>query len=79
VTYDIVDWKTGRTRDADPLQLSVYRLAWAEKQRVPLGSVGAAFLHVRSGALVRPRELHDRPALEAILLGTDGSRPPDDG
>jgi DNA helicase-2/ATP-dependent DNA helicase PcrA len=67
--YDIVDWKTGRARSADPLQLSVYRLAWAEKQGVPLGSVGAAFLYVRSGELVRPEGLLDRAALERLLLG----------
>ncbi len=35
VTYEIVDWKTGRGRTADPLQLAVYRLAWAEQQGVP--------------------------------------------
>ncbi|NLU72062.1 ATP-dependent helicase [Streptomyces sp. HNM0575] len=71
-TYDIVDWKTGRARDADPLQLSVYRLAWAEKQRVPLESVGAAFLYVRGGELVRPEGLLDRPGLEELLLGEGG-------
>ncbi|WP_111600775.1 ATP-dependent DNA helicase [Streptomyces sp. Amel2xB2] len=70
-TYDIVDWKTGRGRDADPLQLSVYRLAWAEKRRVPLASVGAAFLYVRSGELVRPSELPGRTELERLLTGTD--------
>ncbi|WP_055486143.1 ATP-dependent DNA helicase [Streptomyces sp. WMMB 322] len=82
-TYDIVDWKTGRARGADPLQLSVYRLAWAEKQRVPLESVGAAFLYVRGGELVRPEGLLGRAGLEELLLGrgagTDGSRPPDAG
>ncbi|WP_314171964.1 ATP-dependent DNA helicase [Streptomyces winkii] len=72
-TYDIVDWKTGRARDADPLQLSVYRLAWAEKQRVPLESVGAAFLYVRGGELVRPEGLLGRSALEALLLGQEGT------
>ncbi|MCZ9344373.1 PD-(D/E)XK nuclease family protein, partial [Streptomyces sp. TRM76130] len=41
-TYEIVDWKTSRTRSADPLQLAVYRLAWAEQQGVPLTSVTAA-------------------------------------
>ncbi|OEV30819.1 hypothetical protein AN219_08820 [Streptomyces nanshensis] len=69
--YEIVDWKTGRARDADPLQLSVYRLAWAEKQRVPLESVGAAFLYVRSGELVRPEGLLGRPELEELLAGPD--------
>jgi DNA helicase II / ATP-dependent DNA helicase PcrA len=68
-TYEIVDWKTSRARTADPLQLSVYRLAWAEKQNVPLASVSAAFLYVRGGELVRPDELLDRTGLERLLLG----------
>nr|WP_223190177.1 ATP-dependent DNA helicase [Streptomyces sp. TRM68416] len=68
-TYEIVDWKTSRTRTADPLQLAVYRLAWAEQQGVPLESVTAAFLYVRSGEVVRPRNLPDRAALERLLTG----------
>ncbi|WP_189953709.1 ATP-dependent DNA helicase [Streptomyces alanosinicus] len=67
-TYEIVDWKTGRARTADPLQLAVYRLAWAEQQGVPAESVTAAFLYVRSGEVVRPRDLPDRAALERLLM-----------
>ncbi|WP_128434517.1 ATP-dependent helicase [Streptomyces cyaneus] len=66
-TYEIVDWKTNRTRTADPLQLALYRLAWAEQQGVPLESVNAAFLYVRSGEVVRPEDLPDRTALERLL------------
>ncbi|MEU7717991.1 ATP-dependent DNA helicase [Streptomyces tibetensis] len=66
-TYEIVDWKTNRARTADPLQLAVYRLAWAEQRGVPPESVTAAFLYVRSGQVVRP-ELPDRAALERLLL-----------
>ncbi|MGC9544469.1 ATP-dependent helicase [Streptomyces sp. UG1] len=68
-TYEIVDWKTNRTRTADPLQLALYRLAWAEQQGVPLESVDAAFLYVRSGEVVRPDDLPDRAALERLLTG----------
>ncbi|MFF8941292.1 UvrD-helicase domain-containing protein [Streptomyces sp. NPDC014864] len=67
-TYEIVDWKTGRDGTADPLQLAVYRLAWAEQRGVPLERVTAAFLYVRSGEVVRPRGLPDRAALERLLL-----------
>lgn len=67
-TYEIVDWKTSRTRTADPLQLALYRLAWAEQQGVPLESVNAAFLYVRTGEVVRPQGLQDRAALERLLL-----------
>ncbi|WP_435210976.1 ATP-dependent helicase [Streptomyces sp. bgisy034] len=66
-TYEIVDWKTNRTRTADPLQLALYRLAWAEQQGVPLDSVDAAFLYVRTGEVVRPDGLPDRAALERLL------------
>ncbi|MQL66958.1 ATP-dependent helicase [Streptomyces vinaceus] len=68
VTYEIVDWKTGRGRTADPLQLAVYRLAWAEQQGVPLESVTAAFLYVRTGEVVRPERLPGRAELERLLL-----------
>ncbi|GAA3563339.1 ATP-dependent DNA helicase [Streptomyces osmaniensis] len=66
-TYEIVDWKTNRTRTADPLQLALYRLAWAEQQGVPLESVDAAFLYVRTGEVVRPDDLLGREALERLL------------
>ncbi|MGY4963012.1 UvrD-helicase domain-containing protein [Streptomyces sp. 900105245] len=68
-TWEIVDWKTSRTRSADPLQLAVYRLAWAEQQGVPPESVTVAFLYVRTGEVVRPTGLPDRAALERLLTG----------
>ncbi|MEU3773970.1 ATP-dependent DNA helicase [Streptomyces sp. NPDC032472] len=74
--YEVVDWKTGRTTEADPLQLAIYRLAWAEATGTPLDRVGAAFLHVRSGRVVRPRNLPGRARLERILQGGSG---PDSG
>ncbi|MFI2644678.1 UvrD-helicase domain-containing protein [Streptomyces sp. NPDC018610] len=71
-TYEIVDWKTNRSRTADPLQLAVYRLAWAEQHGVPLERVTAAFVYVRTGEVVRPDGLPDRAALERLLLGETG-------
>lgn len=75
-TYEIVDWKTSRTNTADPLQLAVYRLAWAELHGLPLTDVTATFLFVRSGESVRPTRLPGRPELERILLDEP---PPTDG
>ncbi|MGW0998237.1 UvrD-helicase domain-containing protein [Streptomyces sp. NPDC002523] len=76
-TYEIVDWKTGHGRTADPLQLAVYRLGWAEQQGIPPESVTAAFLYVRTGEVVRPGNLPDRAALERLLtnvrIGQSGS------
>ncbi|MFF7447313.1 MULTISPECIES: UvrD-helicase domain-containing protein [unclassified Streptomyces] len=73
-TYEIVDWKTSRDRSADPLQLALYRVAWAEQQGVPLESVTAAFVYVRSGEVVRPGDLADRRALERLLREDPSAR-----
>lgn len=74
--YEIVDWKTTRHRTADPLQLAVYRLAWAELHDLLLEEVTATFLYVRSGETVRPRGLPGRAELERILLDEPA---PEDG
>lgn len=65
--YLLVDWKTNRHQDADPLQLALYRLAWAELRGVPLDRVRAVFHYVRTGTTVEPDDLPDRAALEALL------------
>ncbi len=67
--YEIIDWKTHHAQTADPLQLALYRVAWAEQHGLPLSAVDAAFLYVRSGETVRPQRLPDRAGLERILLG----------
>ncbi len=63
----VVDWKTNRAQTADPLQLALYRLAWAELHDVPLEQVRAAFYYVRTGELVEPGELPGRDDLEKLL------------
>jgi DNA helicase-2/ATP-dependent DNA helicase PcrA len=71
--WEVVDWKTGES--GDPLQLAVYRLAWAELQGVDIGAVTAAFLHVKSGRIERfagadgTPPLPDRAGLESLLAG----------
>ncbi|WP_428935346.1 UvrD-helicase domain-containing protein [Streptomyces sp. ACT015] len=78
--YEIVDWKTARTHSADPLQLALYRLAWAEQHGIEAESVAAAFVYVRDGEIVRPADLPGRAALERLLLAEDGcdEPPPED-
>ncbi len=46
----VVDWKTSN-QQADPLQLAVYRQAWAEANGVDVSTVGAAFYHVLADRL----------------------------
>ena len=71
-SFLVVDWKTNRRQDADPLQLALYRLAWAELHDVPLDRVRAAFHYVRTGDLVVHDDLPDRAGIEALL--SDGPR-----
>ncbi|MDO9456095.1 ATP-dependent DNA helicase [Nocardioides sp.] len=63
----VVDWKTSRNQAADPLQLAIYRLAWAELHDLPLEQVRAGFYYVRSGELVEPADLPDRASLEQVV------------
>jgi len=67
-SYLVVDWKTNRAATADPLQLAIYRLAWAELVGVPLDRVRAAFHYVRTGETVFPDDLPDRAQLERLLM-----------
>jgi DNA helicase-2/ATP-dependent DNA helicase PcrA len=69
VRFQVVDWKTGRTDAADPLQLAIYRLAWAEAHGLPIDQIDAIFYHVRTDEIVRPTALPDRRLIESILTG----------
>ncbi len=71
----VVDWKTNRAHTADPVQLAVYRLAWAELHGLPLERVRAAFYYVRDGEVAAPPDLPDRAGLERILRGSEGVSP----
>ena len=63
----VVDWKTSRHESADPLQLAVYRLAWAELTGTPVERVRAAFHYVRTGHTVEPPDLPGRDELKAVV------------
>jgi DNA helicase-2/ATP-dependent DNA helicase PcrA len=64
--FDVIDWKTNRNKDADPLQLAIYRLAWSELSGCPVERVTAGFCYVRDGSIVRP-SLPGRADLEEML------------
>jgi DNA helicase-2/ATP-dependent DNA helicase PcrA len=66
-SFLLVDWKTNRTESADPLQLAIYRVAWAEFTGVPVERVRAAFYYVRTGRLVEHDGLPERAELEGLL------------
>lgn len=64
--YQVVDWKTS-TRPADPLQLSLYRLAWAHTAGVPVDRVDAVFYHVLTDEVERPQRLRSEAELVELL------------
>src|SRR3954469_3945359 len=66
--WDVVDWKTGNEA-ADPLQLAIYRLAWAKLVDAAPGDVEAAFLYVRTGEVVRHDDLPGESELVDLLRG----------
>jgi DNA helicase II / ATP-dependent DNA helicase PcrA len=69
--FQVVDWKTGRAELADPLQLAIYRLAWAEAHGLAVREIDAIFYHVRTDEIVRPTALPERQAIESILNAQD--------
>jgi len=52
--FEVVDWKTGTSRGVDPMQLAIYRLAWARLRDLPVERVDAAFVLVATGDVLRP-------------------------
>ena len=71
-SFDVVDWKTGSAKRGAELanaaiQLAVYRLAWAEIEKVPLENVRAAFHYVGSEETVRPSDLLDDQGLLSLI------------
>ena len=64
--WHVIDWKTG-SEPADPLQLAIYRAAWAQRCGCPPEQVRASFLTVRTGALLTPADLPDGTALDILL------------
>jgi DNA helicase-2/ATP-dependent DNA helicase PcrA len=64
--YQVVDWKTSLHQTADPLQLAIYRAAWADLKGVPPRAVRAAFYYVRTGDVAEP-DLASRDNLEKLF------------
>lgn len=67
--FQVVDWKTGKAETTDPLQLAIYRQAWAEVCNVPPDRVDAVFYLVTSDSLVRPTKLPGRTEIARLIAG----------
>lgn len=64
-SWEVVDWKTSRSQNADALQLAIYRAGWAAQMGVDPADVRAAFVYVRDGEVVRP----DLPEVSVATSG----------
>ncbi|WP_063792982.1 ATP-dependent DNA helicase [Frankia sp. R43] len=71
--WEVVDWKTG-SEPADPVQLAVYRVAWAKVRGVAVPDVDAAYFYVASGQVVRPPLLSE-DEIVAILANPAATEP----
>ncbi len=63
--YEVVDWKTG-DGPQNPIQISAYRIAWAQSHNCDLDAVDALYYHVRSGRVERPDKLYSLEELQAV-------------
>jgi DNA helicase II / ATP-dependent DNA helicase PcrA len=68
--YDwyVIDWKTNVKATADPLQLAIYRIAWATEKGCDLNRVKAGFFYAETGETVWP-ELPDFAEIQTALFG----------
>ncbi len=69
--FQVVDWKTGRAETTDPLQLAIYRQAWAEVCGVPPDRVDAVFYLVATDSVVRPDQLPGRAEIAELIAGPE--------
>ncbi|WCC79106.1 ATP-dependent DNA helicase [Cutibacterium equinum] len=68
----VIDWKTSKPRSADPLQLSIYRLAWTQARGIDPSRVRAVFHHVGANETITAEPLLDADQLAGILDGVEG-------
>ena len=68
--FEVIDWKTGSKElgKSAAVQLAVYRLAWAKLQRIPVGTVSAAFHYVPTNKTDRRSDLLTEEQLVDLLL-----------
>lgn len=70
--YEVIDWKTGRTKSGDELesasiQLAMYRLAYAKLHGIPLSQIRAGFYYVASGEMVYRDSLSEEGEIAEII------------
>ena len=71
--YHLVDWKTSSDAKADPGQLAIYRLAWAQAMGCAVDNVDAVFYYVALNRVVRPPS--QRSDVEAWVAALKPAQP----
>ena len=65
--WTVIDWKTGTPGSANPLQLHIYRNAWAQIMGVDVASVDAAFYFVGDGVIESLDDVLDIDGLSGLI------------
>ena len=64
----IIDWKTGKKENSDPLQLAIYRQAWANRFSTPIENISAAFVYLPSLEMIEPDYLPNLAEIEQLFI-----------
>jgi DNA helicase-2/ATP-dependent DNA helicase PcrA len=70
--YEVVDWKTGKVKSGDDLeiaaiQLAMYRLAYAKLKSIPVENISAAFHYVVDSQTIRPSDILNEDQLKELI------------
>ena len=66
----LVDWKTGRSTNADQLQLAIYRMAWAKFHQADLADVSARFVFLPDLVEIESTQTLTYEQLHELLLNS---------
>lgn len=69
--WQIIDWKTNLGDTSDPLQLAIYRAAWARMQQVDATDIDCAFVYVRRSEVVWYQDLPGIAELTGLLTAAE--------
>jgi DNA helicase-2/ATP-dependent DNA helicase PcrA len=71
----LVDWKTGNQKNADQMQLALYRLAWAMHQKLEIDQVKARFVFLPDLTEVEADQaLTTEQVLDLVMKSINGGR-----
>ena len=74
--YEVVDWKTGRIKEGEDLeiasiQLAMYRLAYSKQHGIPIEKVRAAFHYVADEKTIYRENLSTEDEIAALIASID--------